>query len=236
MSCSPRNGTAGENGTMKTALVVGNPKPMSRTYEAAQIVLDKLTGAKPDLSVDLVDFGPALLDWSDVRVAETIAAVQQSDLVVFASPTYKASYTGLLKLFLDRFGSGALTGRDGDPADARRPLASLARVRPAAEARARRTGSDVPHPRPLPARQRLHRVRRARRMAAGSAPPNRCTERGFAAVTYRPRGVCRVCRLPRLSSWSGDVLLLGRHRHGMKTCAGSGQPAAEMAARRLTGK
>jgi FMN reductase len=95
---------------VKTAIVVGNPKAMSRTYEAAQIVLDKLAGAKPDLSVDLVDLGPALLDWSNPQVLETIAAVQQSELVVFASPTYKASYTGLLKLFLDRFGSGALAG------------------------------------------------------------------------------------------------------------------------------
>lgn len=32
------------------------------------------------------------------------------DLVVFASPTYKASYTGLLKVFLDRFPPGALDG------------------------------------------------------------------------------------------------------------------------------
>jgi FMN reductase len=95
---------------VKTAIVVGNPKPGSRTYEAAQIVLEKLTGTKPDISVDLVDFGPALLDWSDLRVLEAIAEVQGSDLIVVASPTYKASYTGLLKLFLDRFGSGALAG------------------------------------------------------------------------------------------------------------------------------
>lgn len=95
---------------LKTAIVVGNPKPKSRTYVAAQIVLEKLTGTKPDVSVDLVDFGAALLDWSDPGVLEAIAAVQESDLVVFASPTYKASYTGLLKLFLDRFGSGALAG------------------------------------------------------------------------------------------------------------------------------
>ncbi|NUS50879.1 MAG: NADPH-dependent oxidoreductase, partial [Nocardioidaceae bacterium] len=32
--------------------------------------------------------------------------VGAADLVVVASPTYKASYTGLLKLFLDRFAGG----------------------------------------------------------------------------------------------------------------------------------
>lgn len=39
-----------------------------------------------------------------------MAAIQASDLVVVASPTYKATYTGLLKLFLDRFGAASLTG------------------------------------------------------------------------------------------------------------------------------
>ena len=37
--------------------------------------------------------------------------VGAADLVVVASPTYKAAYTGLLKLFLDRFAGG--TGLSG---------------------------------------------------------------------------------------------------------------------------
>jgi FMN reductase len=43
-------------------------------------------------------------------VADLVAAVQASDLSVVASPTYKATYTGLLKLFLDRIPGGALAG------------------------------------------------------------------------------------------------------------------------------
>lgn len=93
---------------MSVAIVVGNPKPRSRTFQAAQLVAEQLTGSPPDLAVDLVDFGPALLDWSDAAVADAVATVQASRLVVVASPTYKASYTGLLKLFLDRFGAGSL--------------------------------------------------------------------------------------------------------------------------------
>jgi FMN reductase len=31
--------------------------------------------------------------------------------VIFASPTFKGTYTGLLKLFLDRVGTGALVGK-----------------------------------------------------------------------------------------------------------------------------
>jgi FMN reductase len=92
------------------AVVVGNPKPRSRTYQAAVLVADKLGGKPPDLVVDLVDLGAALLDGANLDVAAIIAELQSCSLVVVASPTYKATYTGLLKLFLDRIGTGALTG------------------------------------------------------------------------------------------------------------------------------
>jgi FMN reductase len=96
-------------------VVVGNPKPKSRTYHAAHLVAERLAGHPADLSIDLTELGPALLDWSDSRVSELVGAVKASDLVVFASPTYKASYTGLLKLFIDRIAGGALAGVTGIP-------------------------------------------------------------------------------------------------------------------------
>jgi len=92
------------------AVVVGNPRARSRTYEAAHIVAERLSGRRADVSIDLADLGAALLDWADPGVAELVSTVQAADLVVVASPTYKASYTGLLKLFLDRFGAGSMTG------------------------------------------------------------------------------------------------------------------------------
>ena len=60
--------------------------------------------------VDLATLGPALLDWQDPTVAELVAGVGAADLVVVASPTYKGTYTGLLKLFLDRFATDGLRG------------------------------------------------------------------------------------------------------------------------------
>jgi FMN reductase len=96
--------------TVSVAVVVGNPKPRSRTYQAAHLVAERLTGRAADLSIDLTDLGAALLDWSDTGVTALVSAVQASSLVVVASPTYKATYTGLLKLFLDRFGGGSLAG------------------------------------------------------------------------------------------------------------------------------
>jgi FMN reductase len=95
---------------MTVTIVVGNPKPRSRTFEAANLLVEQLTGTAPDLSIDLTDLGAGLLDWADPAVAEKVEEVKASDLVIFASPTYKATYTGLLKLFIDRFSAGSLNG------------------------------------------------------------------------------------------------------------------------------
>jgi FMN reductase len=95
---------------IRTGIVVGNPKPISRTYQTAAHLAEQLTGRAPDLAVDLTSFGAGLLDWSDAATAEAVAGVAALDLLIVASPTYKASYTGLLKLFLDRFKADSLAG------------------------------------------------------------------------------------------------------------------------------
>src|SRR4029450_10702042 len=60
--------------------------------------------------IELADLGPALLAGGDPAVAAAKRAVLDADLVVSASPTYKATYTGLLKLFLEQFAAGELHG------------------------------------------------------------------------------------------------------------------------------
>jgi len=92
--------------SIRTAVVVGNPKPASRTLSAATHVARELSGGEPDLVVDLATLGASLLDWGSAEVTELVAKVGGADLVVVASPTYKGTYTGLLKLFLDRFAGG----------------------------------------------------------------------------------------------------------------------------------
>src|SRR6185503_19453125 len=86
----------------RTAVVVGNPKPGSRTLAAAVSLAEQVTGAEPDLVVDLAEVGPGLLTWGDPTVAGLVGLVSSADLLVVASPTYKATFTGLLKLFLDQ--------------------------------------------------------------------------------------------------------------------------------------
>jgi FMN reductase len=91
-----------------SVVVVGNPKPMSRTRAAAELVASKLSGDPPAHVIDVVDLGAGLLGWGDPKVAEAKETVKSADFLVVASPTYKATYTGLLKLFLDQFGAGEL--------------------------------------------------------------------------------------------------------------------------------
>lgn len=91
---------------MTTTVLVGNPKPGSRTLEAATLVATAIAGSVQH-RIDLADFGPKLLDWSDADVADAITTCASSDLLVVGSPTYKGSYTGLLKLFLDRIAGGS---------------------------------------------------------------------------------------------------------------------------------
>lgn len=95
---------------MSVAVVVGNPKPASRTLDAAVRLATRLGGSDPEVVIDAVTLGAGLVGWGDPAVADAVAAVQRSSAVVVASPTYKASFTGILKAFLDQLPSGGLTG------------------------------------------------------------------------------------------------------------------------------
>lgn len=93
---------------MNVVVVVGNPKIGSRTRRAADMVAERLTGTPPASAVELAELGPALLEWGSAAVQEAKRIVLGGDLVVVASPVFKATYTGLLKLFLDHFAAGEL--------------------------------------------------------------------------------------------------------------------------------
>jgi FMN reductase len=120
---------------MQIAVVTGNPKPASRTYGVALALADLLAtelsrpeparpepaasaGAAPvaaqnptaHLVIDLAEHASSLFDWSDAELSRLTAEVAAADVAIFASPTYKAAYTGMLKAFLDRYGSNGLAG------------------------------------------------------------------------------------------------------------------------------
>jgi FMN reductase len=100
---------------LKVVVVCGNPKTNSRTLGVAEAVAKRAATAagRENITthiIDLGNFGGQLFDWSSESVKAEVAALSGADLAVIASPTYKASYTGLLKAFLDWFGQTGLAG------------------------------------------------------------------------------------------------------------------------------
>lgn len=86
-------------------MVVGNPKPESRTLLAGERIAAALGGSGCEV-IDLVHWQNRLFDQTDGQINDTVAALASRDIVIFASPTYKAAYSGLLKIFLDRIPTG----------------------------------------------------------------------------------------------------------------------------------
>lgn len=95
---------------MQLGVVVGNPKPASRTLQAGVLLGELLAGEAPSLTVDLAEVGADLLRWGSPRVSDLVEAVAALDVAIVASPTYKATYTGLLKCFLDQIPGDGLRG------------------------------------------------------------------------------------------------------------------------------
>ena len=98
--------------------LVGNPRPQSRTHSLARTLtreIARVLGSAWVTEVDLAPFGPRVLDPSDAAVTAAVDQIIGADVLVVASPTYKAAYSGLLKGFLDRFGTGSLAGAAAVP-------------------------------------------------------------------------------------------------------------------------
>lgn len=96
---------------MKTSVLVGNPRVGSRTLTVAQRVLQQLVpdAAATATTIDLAEHADVVFDMESTVMETLTKDVTDSTLVIVASPTYKASYTGLLKAFLDRYPNGGLS-------------------------------------------------------------------------------------------------------------------------------
>lgn len=99
--------------TMSFVVLVGNPKAGSRTLRvavsAAGAVADALGVTGSPQVIDLALISPGLLlDSPGPAVQAAVQQVLDADLLLVASPTFKGSYTGLLKVFLDRLPHRAL--------------------------------------------------------------------------------------------------------------------------------
>jgi FMN reductase len=95
-------------------VVSGNPRSGSRTSLVARAVADliseRLGLAGPVTVLELADVAAQLFAKAASEADRYRAAVAGAAIIVVATPVYKASYTGLLKAFFDRFPGGGLRG------------------------------------------------------------------------------------------------------------------------------
>ena len=94
-------------------VVAGNPREGSRTLAAARaaaLAVAAHVGGTVTTTVDLVTVAGELFAGQRPQVDAALGALADSDVAVIATPVYKASYTGLLKSFLDLYGPDGLAG------------------------------------------------------------------------------------------------------------------------------
>jgi len=98
----------------RVVTLVGNPRPSSRTRTAAEtaaaVVASRLGLSDPGVTIELADLAPQVLAAHRPDVDAALALAASARLLVVATPVYKASYTGLLKAFLDGYGPRGLEG------------------------------------------------------------------------------------------------------------------------------
>ncbi len=95
-------------------VLVGNPRPASRTLQAALTLREALAGTlgvpAEGPVVDAATLAPAVFT-EPGTVKAALEALGQTPFLVVATPTYKAAYTGLLKAVLGQAPSGWLRGK-----------------------------------------------------------------------------------------------------------------------------
>lgn len=100
---------------MSVLLIAGSPSERSRTaalLEAAAVRLEARGVLVDRLRVrDLSPQALILADFGHRSISAAIGQVADADVVVVATPVYKAAYSGVLKVFLDLLPQDAFKGK-----------------------------------------------------------------------------------------------------------------------------
>ncbi|WP_285555265.1 NADPH-dependent FMN reductase [Actinoplanes regularis] len=99
-------------------VVSGNPRAGSRTSALAIAVGEAIAarlGSPAPTVIEVGALGAGLLTDGDAGTAAAVAALAEAGLLVVATPTYKGSYTGVLKVLLDRLPNQGLAGKQAVP-------------------------------------------------------------------------------------------------------------------------
>lgn len=102
---------------MQIAVLIGSAAPPGRTHAVASVLAERLTSrgsAAPVIDLREIAFEPAdgrPLDAHDATIRDAVATLHGAAAVVVVSPVYRATYTGVLKNFLDIVPLDALRDR-----------------------------------------------------------------------------------------------------------------------------
>jgi FMN reductase len=96
--------------------ISGSPSARSRSRILLEHALSQL--ARQSVATDLIDLNELPADAllgrrSTAEVERALASVAEADIIVASTPVYRATYTGLLKVFFDLFTQRALVGKVG---------------------------------------------------------------------------------------------------------------------------
>lgn len=99
----------------KVLALSGSPSAVSKSAQIVDVILKQMSDAGVETRHIILRDLPAqalvTADANDPVIAEAVAALEAADGVIVATPIYKASYTGLLKTFLDLLPQFALAGK-----------------------------------------------------------------------------------------------------------------------------
>jgi FMN reductase len=106
--------TSASHPDARVVVLSGNPRQGSRTTAAAvrigETIARHLGSQRPVGTVELAEFAAEILAPVHPTADEALRTVADATVLVVATPVHKASYTGLLKAFLDLYGPGGLAG------------------------------------------------------------------------------------------------------------------------------
>jgi FMN reductase len=99
----------------RVVIISGSPSASSRLEGVLQTVIKQLETAGLDVQlISVRDQSPEDLVYSrfeSPKIIQAVKDIEQADAVIVATPIYKASYTGVLKSFLDLLPQKGLQGK-----------------------------------------------------------------------------------------------------------------------------